>query len=139
MDAPANKALVHEIFADLARGDPRKYLEHLADDLTITVTGENSWSRTFQGLAAARRDLWGYVHSLTNGPGKTIPHRILADEDWVIVEARGEMTAKDGRPYNNHYCLMYRLLDGKIVEMREYLDSALCERVLGPYRGAAAA
>jgi hypothetical protein len=35
--------------------------------------------------------------------------------------------------YDNQYCLLYRLRDGKIVEIREYNDSILCERVLGPY------
>jgi uncharacterized protein len=56
---------------------------------------------------------------------------ILADEDWVVIEARGDMTTKAGVPYQNHYCLMFRLKDGMIVEMREYNDSAYCERILG--------
>ena len=50
-----------------------------------------------------------------------------------MVEARGQMTASDGTPYENDYCLMYRLEDGMIVEAKEYQDSALCDRVLGPY------
>jgi ketosteroid isomerase-like protein len=43
------------------------------------------------------------------------------------------MMSKAGVPYNNEYCLIYRLRDRKIVEMTEYQDSTLCERVLGPY------
>jgi ketosteroid isomerase-like protein len=50
-----------------------------------------------------------------------------------VVEGRGEMTSKTGVPYNNEYCLIYRLREGKIVEITEYNDSALCERVLGPF------
>jgi uncharacterized protein len=59
--------------------------------------------------------------------------RFLADEDWVVIEAVGDMVTKEGERYDNHYCLLYRLRDGKIVEIREYNDSLLCERVLGPY------
>ena len=43
------------------------------------------------------------------------------------------MTTKAGARYDNEYCLVYRLEHGKIVEIREYLDSALCEAVLGVY------
>jgi hypothetical protein len=43
------------------------------------------------------------------------------------------MVTKAGVRYDNDYCLIYRLANGKIVEIREYLDSALCERVLGKF------
>jgi uncharacterized protein len=55
-----------------------------------------------------------------------------------VVEARGEMRTRAGVPYNNEYCLIYRLKDGKIVEFREYCDSALTEAVLGKYPDARA-
>jgi uncharacterized protein len=41
-----------------------------------------------------------------------MPFRFLADEDWVVVEAKGDMVAVDGRPYQNDYCLHYRISDG---------------------------
>ena len=50
-----------------------------------------------------------------------------------MVEGVGEMKTKAGVPYNNDYCLIYRLKDGKIVEMREYCDSVLTETVLGKF------
>ncbi|MFC3077782.1 nuclear transport factor 2 family protein [Phenylobacterium terrae] len=133
MDAADNKRLMQEIFARLAEADPTLFLQHLADDVVVTITGENSWSRSFHGKDAARKGLWGYVNSLVAAQGRTFPFRILADEDWVVLEARGDMTTKAGQPYRNHYCLLYRLQDGKIVEMREYQDSSMCERILGPY------
>ena len=49
------------------------------------------------------------------------------------MEGVGEMRTKAGVPYNNDYCLIYRLKDGKIVEIREYCDSALTEKILGKY------
>jgi uncharacterized protein len=70
--------------------------------------------------------------SLREG-GRTLAYRFIAEDDWVVVEARGDMMTKSGERYDNDYCLVYRLADGKIVEMREYNDSALCERVLGKF------
>ncbi|OWU84414.1 ketosteroid isomerase [Oceanicola sp. 22II-s10i] len=133
MTPTENKALMRRIFAGLAEGDGTLFVQHLAEDATMTVTGRYSWSRTFHGKASILRDLYGHVRSVTSGTNRTVPSRFLADEDWVVVEAEGRMTAADGMPYENNYCLMYRLRDGMIVEAREYQDSALCERVLGPF------
>jgi uncharacterized protein len=138
MDAAENKKLMQELFADLARGDRTRYLAHLADDFRLVVTGQYSWSQTFEGRETALRELYGYVRSRLKEPGKTVAQRFIADGDLVVVEARGDMVTKEGERYDNHYCLVYRLKDGKIVEMREYQDSTLCERVLGPFPARAA-
>lgn len=133
MSAAENKQLMQEIFARVADGDGSMFVEHLADDVVIHVSGQYSWSRTFKGKESVLRDLYGVVRARTTGARKTIPLRFIAEDDTVVIEARGEMTSKEGVPYNNHYCLIYRLRDRKIVEMTEYQDSTLCERVLGPY------
>ena len=133
MSAADNKRLMEEIFAKVAVGDGSLFVAHLADEVVMRVTGKYSWSQTFHGKEALLRDLYGHVNALTNAPRKTIPLRFIADGDHVVIEARGEMQRKDGERYDNEYCLVFRLAAGKIVEMREYQDSALCERVLGPY------
>jgi ketosteroid isomerase-like protein len=133
MTPEENKKLIREIFEDVTRGEGSKFYKHLADHATMTVTGDYSWSRTFSGKGSIQRDLYGYVHSLLAERGKTDAFHFLADGDWVVVEARGNMITKSGQPYRNHYCLLYRLENGLIVEMKEYQDSTLCERLLGSY------
>jgi ketosteroid isomerase-like protein len=133
MSATENKKLMQEIFAAVAAGNRSMFLDSLADDVTMRVTGKNSWSRTFEGKAALVRDLYGYLNTLLADGRRTIAHRFIADGDHVVVEACGEMTTRAGVRYDNEYCLVYRLENGKIVEIREYLDSALCETVLGAY------
>jgi ketosteroid isomerase-like protein len=133
MNAAENKKLMQDIFSQLATGDSTLFVERLADEVVMRVTGQYSWSRTFNGKQALLRDLYGYVRSLTQEPRKTIPIRFIAGDDHVAVEARGEMVRKDGARYANEYCLVFRLEGGKIVEMREYQDSVLCERVLGQF------
>ncbi|MDY7101618.1 MAG: nuclear transport factor 2 family protein [Actinomycetota bacterium] len=138
MSAATNKALVREIFEGVARGDTRGFVDALADDVTMTITGDISWSRTFRGKEEVLRDLYGLVRARLDGPNLTTAERILADDDWVVVEARGHMRTTDGIAYENEYCLMYRLAEGRIVEMREYQDTAMVERVFGPYPAAEA-
>lgn len=133
MSATSNKQTMMAIFEKVGQGDGSLFVEHLADEVTMTVTGQYSWSQTFHGKASVLNDLYGYVNQVTQSPRKTRAWNILADGDFVVVEAKGEMTTKEGVPYHNDYCLIYRLQDNKIVEIREYQDSHLCEGVLGPY------
>jgi ketosteroid isomerase-like protein len=139
VSAADNKKLIENLFAAIAAGNRTLFMETLADDVTMRVTGHYSWSQTFEGKEALTRDLYGYLATLVADGRRTIPFNIVAGGDHVVVEAVGEMQTKAGVPYNNDYCLIYRLKDGKIVEIREYCDSALTEKVLGPYRGPAAA
>ena len=132
MTAAANKKLMETIFVGAAAGDRTSFVDALADDVIMTVTGQYSWSQTFHGKESVLRDLHGYVSSLLKHR-RTVPFRIIADDEWVAVEARGDMVTLAGERYDNHYCLIYRIVNDKISEIREYNDSALCERVLGPF------
>lgn len=136
MGALENKRLMQEIFAAVAKGDGALFVESLADDATMTVTGQNSWSRTFTGKASILEDLFGYLRTVLAQPRQTIARRFIADGDFVVVEAKGDMVTRAGVRYDNDYCLVYRLDSGKIVEIREYNDSALCERILGAFPSA---
>ncbi len=133
MTTSENKLIIENIFNKVAKGDGSMFVEHLADEVSMKVTGQYSWSQTFKGKESVLKDLYGHVASVTQGLRKTIPFNILASGDYVVVEARGDMTNKEGIPYQNEYCMIYRLKNKKIVEMREYQDSILCERVLGAY------
>jgi ketosteroid isomerase-like protein len=133
MGATENKQLMEGIFARVAAGDRAALVDALADDVTMRVTGQYSWSRTFKGKAALLRELCGYLHTILAEGRRTIPLRFIANDDHVVVEARGDMKTKAGVRYENEYCLIYRLKDGRIVEIREYCDSALTEAVLGKF------
>jgi ketosteroid isomerase-like protein len=124
---------MEDIFAAIAAGNRAMFVDGLADDVTMRVTGQNSWSRTFHGKASLLRDLYGHLNTLLADGRRTIPLRLIADDDHVAVEARGDMVTKAGVRYENEYCLVYRLERGKIVEIREYCDSALCEAALGAF------
>jgi hypothetical protein len=133
MGAAENEKLMRDLFAGIAAGDRTAFADSMADDFTMRVTGQYSWSQTFRSKQAFLRDLHGYLATLLADGRRTIPLNFIAGGDHVVVEARGEMQTKAGVPYNNEYCLIYRLKDGKIVEMREYCDSALTEAVLGKF------
>jgi uncharacterized protein len=133
-----NKKLIEQIFAAAANPDPAVrdralFIASLADDAKWVVTGQYSWSRTFTGKQSILNDLHGHVRSLLAERTRTIAHRFIADGDYVVVEAKGDNVTKEGARYDNDYCLVYRLDNGKITEIREYCDSVLTERALGRF------
>ncbi|MDA9435078.1 nuclear transport factor 2 family protein [Bradyrhizobium sp. CCBAU 51627] len=138
MSTSANKKLMQEIFAAAASPDPAVrdrslFTASLADDARWVVTGQYSWSRTFAGKEAILNDLHGYVRSRLRDRTRTVAHRFIADDDIVVVEAKGDNVTAEGAPYDNDYCLVFQFENGKIKEIREYCDSVLTERALGPF------
>jgi uncharacterized protein len=69
----------------------------------------------------------------------TIPVRLTAEGDTVVVEARGHNTTKEGKAYNNVYCNVLQLEHGRLKEWIEYCDTALVDAVLGDPADAVAA
>lgn len=142
MSASANKKLMQDIFAAAANPDPAVrdralFAASLADDARWIVTGQYSWSRTFTGKDAILNDLHGYVRTRLRDRARTVAERFIADGDIVVVEAKGDNVTPEGVRYDNDYCLVFRLEDGKIKEIREYCDSVLTEKALGRFPQAA--
>jgi ketosteroid isomerase-like protein len=138
MSAATNKKLMQDIFAASASPDPAVrdralFFASLADDVRWVVTGQYSWSRTFSGKDAILNDLHGHVRSRLVERTRTVAHRFVAEGDIVVVEAKGDNVTREGVRYDNDYCLVFRLEDGKIKEIREYCDSVLTEKALGPF------
>src|SRR5260221_4374563 len=112
VSAADNKKLMEIIFAGVTAGDRTLYVDSLADDVTMTVTGQYSWSQTFHGKESVLRELYGYVASLLK-QRRTVPFRFIVDDEWVVVEAWGDMVTYAGQRSHNHYCLIYRDQDGQ--------------------------
>jgi len=134
-----NKKLMQEIFTGLANRDGTRFTEAMADDFRWINIGANKWSGTFDGKGAVLRDLLGPLRAKLMQRSRTVAQRFFADGDHVFVEARGDNVTRDGKPYNNEYCFVFCLSEGKIKEVKEYSDTALVEAVLGDPAEAVAA
>ncbi len=58
------------------------------------------------------------------------PHQI-AEGELVVVQSTGQATTTSGRAYNNTYCQVFTIRDGKIGAVTEYMDTALVNDVFG--------
>jgi uncharacterized protein len=133
MGAEANKQLVQQVYADAANRSGKTFVDNLADDACWIVTGQYSWSQEFRGRAAILDGLMGHFRSFFAAGPRTVAFNFIADGDYVAVEARGDNVTKAGERYDNQYCMVFRIENGKIRQIKEYCDSTLVERVLGPF------
>lgn len=128
---PTNKEIITAIFAETAKGNGRPYIDALADDAVWVARGHNSWSGVYRGKDVILADIFGRLREKLDGRNTCLPTRVHADGDFVIVEARGENQLKDGNRYDNEYCFVIRMREGKMVEVTEYLDTELVAQRLG--------
>ena len=56
-------------------------------------------------------------------------HFMIAEGDIVVMEFDAEFTLHDGDHYHNQYCIVIRVRDGKIAEVREHADTLYSEIV----------
>ena len=138
MTASENRKLVEHLFNETANGNWQPLLESLADDFRFIVTGTSKWARSYDGKAVVLAELFAPLRARLQHKIINTPVRITADGDIVVVESRGRNTTVEGNGYNNVYCNVLRLENGRLKEWTEYADSALVNAVLGDPREAPA-
>lgn len=121
MGIAENKKIVRKI----SSGDVG-LLDFWADDGVWIIPG----LATYRGKREIAEKLIGPVTDLMASMGSVEVGNMIAEGDYVVVEqqAKDRMT-KIGKPYNNTYCMVYKILDGKIVQLTEYCDTALAKSV----------
>ncbi len=131
MGIAENKQIVLDFYAAGARGDMEACFALLADDITWTNIGSTKFSGTYEGKQALIGQLLGPLFGqLKAGIASTIEN-LIAESDYVVAQTTGSAETHKGTPYNNSYCQVMRIRDGKIVEVKEYFDTQLTTSVFG--------
>ena len=125
MSIETNKQLVTDAFSALSSGDTDTFMDKLSDDIRWTIIGTTVFSGAYQGKTDLAERLFGtLVPQLESGITVDI-RSLIGEGDTVIAECRGQALTKTGRAYNNTYCFVLRIEDGKIRNLTEYLDTEL--------------
>ena len=130
MTAAENKQLLQQAFSEMARGNSKPFVDLWADDFCWTVTGNTKWSKTYRGKRTVLRELMEPLFSNFATQYTNTAHRFIAEDDYVAIECQGQVTTKSGQAYNNTYCYVCRIENGKLKELTEYMDTALALAVL---------
>jgi ketosteroid isomerase-like protein len=131
MGAAENKQLIRNMIAELGKGNAQAFLGAMADDVSFTVMGTTKYSGTYKGKQDVVNKLLGPLTAQLEGGITLTPDNFVAEGDFVVMQARGSSKAKNGKSYNNHYCQIFRVANGKVHEITEYLDTELVTSVFG--------
>ena len=128
----ANKQLLRHVYAEISKGNVQPLLDSLADDVEWTIIGSTALSGTSRGKQEVIDKLLKPLRArLADGPIMFQPERFIAEGEYVVMQAEGRATALSGKPYNNTYCIVCRIVDGKVKEMVDYIDTELITTALG--------
>ncbi|MBY4574131.1 nuclear transport factor 2 family protein [Gordonia paraffinivorans] len=118
-----NKALVSEFMEVFSRGDVEAILSFLAPTATWWVGG------TIEGISGTKnKEEFGAMLSGLSATTKTgaialKPLAFTAEGERVAVETESYSEMSNGKVYNNLYHFVFIVRDGKIHEVKEYLDT----------------
>jgi ketosteroid isomerase-like protein len=122
-DAEQNTATVRDFLEVFSAGNVPGVLDRLDDDATWWVSGKTEGFAGTKTKDEMGKLLESVVPVYKGGALKITPLQIVAAGDRVAVEAEGYAQLTNGRVYNPQTSFFFRLANGKITEVREYLDT----------------
>jgi ketosteroid isomerase-like protein len=126
-----NKSCVQHIMEAMSQGQVAPLFDAMAGDVTWRWMGVSQWKRAFEGKQLVVDKLFG-GNAETLSPYSSVEVRCIhADGDVVVVEHSGRNELPDGRRYDNNYCWVIRFNEGRIQEVREYMDTQLVTETFG--------
>jgi ketosteroid isomerase-like protein len=125
MGAAENKKAIQDVFAAWARGDGTAFFNTLDDNVRWTVIGSSPVSRTYPSRQAFLEGATKPLSAKLAGPIQPTVKNIIAEGDQVVLQWEGRATTKSGKPYNNSYCWVMKMANGKVIEGTAYIDTEL--------------
>ena len=124
-----NKKVVEQFYEAGNRGDMETCFALIADDIEWTNMGTTSLSGSYRGKTELMEKLLGPLFGQLKQGIHMQVHRLVAEGDYVVAQTSGTAETLDGQPYNNQYCWIIRIKDGKFSKVTEYLDTELVTSV----------
>ena len=124
----ANKQIVRDFFAALSRADRTAIDGFYADDATLWTAG----TLPFSGSSNKQQALAGMDAIMSVFPeGITFTIKAMtAEGNRVAIEAESLGKHISGKAYNNQYHFLMTIEDGRVVALKEYLDTMHANDVL---------
>jgi len=129
MSIVENKKLIQDAFTAWANGNGMAFFNLLTDTATWTVMGSCPISGTYVGRQRLVEEALTPQREKLAGPPTPTVLNLIAEEDTVVIQWVGTGTTKTGQPYNNSYCYVVQMENGKITRGTAYLDTDLVRSI----------
>lgn len=118
-----NKQLQKKISEEFAKGNLKFSEAYLANDIKWNILGDDTIVGKEQVLEVSK------MLQLQSFPVIKIKN-VVEEGDYVVIESTGEAKTKNGKPYNQTYCDVFRFNNEKLQEITTYLDTVLSKEAL---------
>ncbi len=116
-----NRALVEQFFSAMNAGDSAAIVDAYAEDGSVWTSGRTLISGTFS--KAQIREASGRIfEAFPDGISFTIL-AMTAEGERVAVEAESCGEHVSGKVYTNQYHFLFEFRDGKVLRLKEYMDT----------------
>ena len=127
-NSEANKATVRKFFDAMNSGDVDFIVDTYAEDGCLQTMGGTLISGTFP-----KEQIQVSAGSIFEVFPKGLKFKLLdmvAEGDKVAVEATSEGEHVSGQTYSNEYHFLFEFREGKLVRLKEYMDTERVTDVL---------
>jgi hypothetical protein len=135
MDVEANRAVVRAYFDAVGRGDRAALLALFRPDARWRVP--KGAIAPYGGLHVGAEKIVDLMlgavgAAFVPGTQRVAVRLMLAEGDVVVAETRMTARRPNGAPdYDNEYVFVFELVDGKIADLREHVDTRTAAQAFG--------
>lgn len=124
----SNRERTLRLVQAIARGDAEHIANAYADDGKLYTMGNTLISGVYD-KAQIRQFAGSVLDAFPAGLSYTV-HAVTAEGSRVAVEATGKGRHVSGKDYVNHYHFLFTWRDGRLLELKEYMDTEAVTEVL---------
>jgi len=106
---------VHDVFKGLENGDGVAFFEYEDNNVDWTVEGTHPLAGHYRSKSDFRSHTFDKLDRVLPQCTQLRVEHALVSGDWAVVELHSLATAKNGLKFDNRYCWVCRLADGKIA------------------------
>ena len=125
-----NRRIVTDAYGRWAAGGTRFFDEVIADEVIWTIKGSGPSAGTYHGREAFMAHAVRPFFARLSTPVRPRHFQIWADGAHVIAQWEGHAVARDGQPYRNEFVWIFRMRNGKAIEVTAFLDLTRYDDVL---------
>lgn len=125
-------SVVQQFFAHLEAMDMEPFFALWATDGRQEMPfAPQGFPSLLNGIDAVRRQYSGLPDAYGRMVFPGLVLRPLNEPGWVFAEYSGQIELLSGGVYNNHYCGLFHIENGKIVLFREYFNPIILQQSFG--------
>ncbi len=121
MSIETNKQFVRDFLVLIASGDAEALARCYHPEGKVTTMGNTLISGS-RGVSEIREFAGSVLELFPNGLDYTIK-TLTAEGDTVACECEAQGEHVSGKHYHQFYHFLFRMRDGKLLELKEYMDT----------------